>query len=392
MSRITRRSFIHFLGLPLASAALPAFGRSNEHPDIVVGMSAALSGPSARLGKGMRLGVETYIKRINDSGGIGGRRLRLVVLDDSYQADPVKSNMERLIDTEHVLAVVGSVGTAGATVAVPIANTRHVLLFGAFTGADVLRKKPADRYVINVRASYAEETDMMVRGLLKRGIRPQQIAFFTQDDAYGDSGYNGAVRAIEMLGYDEAKSLAHGRYPRGTLDIDEGLLAIIQARTRPRAIIMVGAYAACAKFIKLAKQLFPTTLFLNVSFVGSEALTEALGAAGDGVIVSQVVPHYDSHLPGTMEYRASLERYAPGAKPDFVSLEGYLVMKAFMAGLARVSGDPTRNSIVDAIERSGSIDIGIGVPLHFAPNEHQGSHNVWMTEIREGSLRPIEDW
>jgi ABC-type branched-subunit amino acid transport system substrate-binding protein len=389
---MTRRSFIGSLGLQAACAALPAFGRSNDHSDIVVGMSAALSGPSARLGKGMRLGVETYIKRVNDSGGIGGRKLKLVVLDDSYQADPVKSNMERLIDTEHVLAVVGSVGTPGATVAVPIANDRHVLLFGVFSGADVLRKKPADRYVINVRASYAEETDVMVRGLLKRGIRPQQIAFFTQNDAYGDSGYNGAVRAIETLGYDEAKSLAHGRYPRGTLDIDEGLLAIIQARTRPRAIIMVGAYGACAKFIKLAKQLFPNALFLNVSFVGSEALTEALGPDGNGVIVSQVVPHYDSRLPGTMEYRSALERYAPGSRPDFVSLEGYLVMKTFVAGLTRVAGDATRDSVVDALERAGTVDIGIGLPLHFGPQEHQGSHHVWMTRIREGTLTPIEDW
>jgi ABC-type branched-subunit amino acid transport system substrate-binding protein len=389
---ITRRFLLRSLAFSGAWAAAPPFARSNEHSEIVVGMSAALSGPSARLGKGMRLGVDAYIKRVNDSGGIGGRRLRLLVLDDSYQAEPVKANMERLIDGEHVLAVVGSVGTPGAGVAVPIANARRVLLCGAFSGADLLRKTPPDRYVINVRASYAEETAVMVRGLLKKGIRPQQIAFFTQDDAYGDSGYAGAVRAIEMLGYDEAKSLAHGRYPRGTLDIDEGLLAIIQARTRPRAIIMVGAYAACAKFIKLAKQLLPNALFLNVSFVGSEALTEALGTDGDGVIVSQVVPHYNSRLPGTLEYRASLERYAPGSKPDFVSLEGYVVMKTFVAGLTRVAAEPTRESIVGALEHAGTVDAGLGVPLHFAPQEHQGSHHIWMTEIRDGALVPIEDW
>jgi branched-chain amino acid transport system substrate-binding protein len=393
ISRVTRRSFLRSVGVSGAWAAMPSLARgAGDRPEIVVGMSAALSGPSARLGKGMRLGVDAFIKRVNDGGGIGGRRLRLIVLDDSYQADPVKANMERLIDSEHVLAVVGSVGTAGAGVAVPIANARHVLLFGAFSGADVLRKNPPDRYVINVRASYAEETAVMVRGLLKKGIKPQQIAFFTQDDGYGDSGYAGGVRAIEALGYDEAKSLAHGRYPRGTLDIDEGLLAIIQARTRPRAIIMVGAYAACAKFIKLAKQILPNALFLNVSFVGSAALTEALGPDGDGVIVSQVVPHYDSPLPGTMEYRAALEHYAPGSKPDVISLEGYLVMKTFVAGLSHVATEPTRESIVDALEHIGAIDIGIGVPLHFTPQEHQGSHHIWITEIRGGSLVQIDDW
>jgi ABC-type branched-subunit amino acid transport system substrate-binding protein len=282
--------------------------------------------------------------------------------------------------------VVGSVGTAGATVAVPIANARKVLLFGAFSGAAVLRKTPPDRYVINVRASYAEETGVMVRGLLKKGIKPQQIAFFTQQDAYGDSGYAGAVAAIEELGYADAKGLAHGRYARGTLDVEDGLLAIVQAKTRPRAVIIVGAYAACAKFIRLAKQLLPAARFLNVSFVGAEALTEALGADGDGVIVTQVVPHYGSNLPGTAEYRAALQRYTPGAHADFVSLEGYVVAKTFVAGLQRVSGDLTREAIVDAIEHAGALDIGIGVPLRFGPRDHQGSHHVWLTEIRNGEL------
>ncbi|HEY2379649.1 MAG TPA: ABC transporter substrate-binding protein [Terriglobia bacterium] len=393
ISPITRRLFLQAAGLCCGWAAVPSFARgTGDRSEIVIGMSAALSGPSARLGKGMKLGMDSFIKRANDAGGIGGRRLRLVVLDDSYQAEPVRANMERLIDAEHVLAVVGSVGTAGAGVAVPIANDRHVLLFGAFSGAAVLRKTPPDRYVINLRASYAEETAVMVRGLLKKGVKPQQIAFFTQDDAYGDSGYAGAVKAIEALGYDETRSLAHGRYARGTLDIDDGLLAIIQARTRPHAVIMVGSYAPCAKFIKLARQLLPNGLFLNVSFVGSEALTEALGADGEGVIVSQVVPHYNTPLPGTMEYRAALERYAPGSKPDFVSLEGYLVMKAFSSGLARVTAAPTREAIVDALEHAGTVNIGIGVPLHFAPEEHQGSHHIWMTEIRGGALVPIENW
>ncbi len=390
-SNLSRRSLMRALGLTGAYAACPAILRAAARGDreIVIGMSAALSGPSARLGKGMRLGIDTYLKKINDAGGVRGRRLRLVVLDDSYQADPVKANMERLIDREDALAIVGSVGTAGASVAVPIANARKVLLFGAFSGAPVLRKTPPDRYVINVRASYAEETGVMVRGLVKKGIKPQQIAFFTQQDAYGDAGYAGAVAAIEQLGFGEAKSLAHGRYPRGTLDVEDGLLAVVQAKTRPRAVILVGSYTACAKFIKLAKQLLPGARFLNVSFVGSEALTEALGADGGGVIVTQVVPHYGSSLPAVVEYRAALQHHAPGVPVDFLSLEGYLVAKTFVAALQRVQGELTRESIVDAIEHAGTLDIGIGVPLHFSKSDHQGSHNVWLTEIQNGQIAPI---
>lgn len=368
-----------------AAVSLPA-----ETPEIVLGMSAALSGPSAALGRGMRTGVEALLRRVNDGGGVDGRRLRLVVLDDSYQADPVRDNMMRLVDHEHVLAIVGNVGTQGASVAVPIATERKVLLFGAFSGAELLRKSPPDRYVINLRASYAEETDLMVRGLLKRGIRPQQIAFFTQKDAYGDSGFAGAARALNELGFTDTASLAHGRYERGTLDVEEGVLALIQARVRPRAVIMVGAYGACAKFIRLARQLLPSATYLNVSFVGSAALNQALGADGDGVIITQVVPHYDSNLPGVAEYRQALARSAPGTAPDFISLEGYLVAKAFVEGLRRAGANPSRERIVDAIESGGPIDVGIGVPLRYSRADHQGSHQVWLTVIRDGQLVPLE--
>jgi ABC-type branched-subunit amino acid transport system substrate-binding protein len=371
--------------LALAAGALNA----RAADDIVVGMSAALSGPSAALGRGVRTGIETCFKRVNAAGGVGGRKLRLAVLDDSYQAEPVKDNMLRLIDQERVLAVMGSVGTAGAAVSVPIADERKVLFFGAFTGAELLRKTPPDRYVINLRASYADETDRMVRWLLKRGVKPQQIAFFTQNDAYGQSGFAGAKRALEELDFHDVDGLAHGTYERGSLDVEDGVLAMLQAKTRPKAVILVGAYGACARFIKLSRQLLPDAMFLNVSFVGSLALRQALGPDGEGVIVTQVVPPLDSSLPGVAEYRRALSRYAPDAAPDFVSLEGYLDAKAFVAALRRAGDRPTRESIVDAFEK-GPIDVGTGSPLAYSRRNHLGSRRVWMTVIRGGRFVQLD--
>jgi ABC-type branched-subunit amino acid transport system substrate-binding protein len=384
--RLLLSASVATLVIVIAGIALPAQGPA----EIVLGMSAALSGPSAALGHGMRRGVEAYLHRVNESGGVGGRKLRLVALDDSYQVDPVKDNLDRLIDRDHVLAFIGNVGTQGAGVAVPIANERRVLLFGAFSGAELLRKTPPDRYVINLRASYAEETDVMVRGLLKRGIKPQQIAFFTQKDAYGDSGYAGAVRALRELGFDDAASLAHGRYARGTLDVEDGVLAMMQAKVQPRAVIMVGAYGACARFIRLARQLLPRAVFLNVSFVGSAALNAALGADGDGVVITQVVPHYDSALPGTVEYRQALAKYSPGEAPDFVSLEGYLDAKALVEGLRHAGQNVTREGIIDALEKGGPIDLGIGAPLHYSHEDHQGSHRVWLSTLKAQKIVPLE--
>lgn len=369
-------------------ALLPVRLPGQAAGDIVLGMSAAFSGPSADLGRGMRHGIELMLRRVNEAGGIGGRRVRLVALDDSYQADPVKDNMLRLIDRERAMAVIGNVGTAGATVAVPIANERKVLLFGTYSGADVLRKSPPDRYVLNLRASYAEETSVMVRGLFRRGIKPQEIAFFTQNDGYGDSGFAGAVRALNEAGFQDTQSLVHGRYDRGTIAVESGVMALVEARVRPKAVILVGTYSANARFIRLARQLLPSALFLNVSFVGSESLNQALGADSEGVIITQVVPPYDSPLPGVREYRQALARFSPAVPPSFISLEGFLAAKALVEGLRRASPNITRERLIDAME-SAPIDIGIGTPLRYTPKEHQGSHEVWLTVIRDGKFVPL---
>ena len=229
----------------------------------------------------------------------------------------------------------------------------------------------------------------MVRGLLKRGIRPEEIAFFTQNDAYGDSGYEGAAEAIRALGYPPFAH-THGRYERGTLDVEDAILELVQAKVQPRAIIMVGAYAATAKFIRLARQLVPKAILLSVSFVGASALTEALGADGEGVIITQVVPHWNSDLPGIAEYRQALRRFTPDAPYDFISLEGYLVAKTFMEGARRVRGRLTRESIIDAIEGLGTLDIGIGRRLTLSPTRHQASQDVWLTMIQNGALVSFE--
>lgn len=167
-------------------------------------------------------------------------------------------------------------------------------------------------------------------------------------------------------------------------------MALVEARVKPKAVILVGTYAANARFIKLAKQVVPSAMFLNVSFVGSAALNQALGADGEGVIVTQVVPHYDSPLPGVREFRAALARFAPEVPPSFIELEGYLAAKALVEGLRRASPNITRERLVDALE-SSPIDIGIGQPLQFGKAEHQGSHEVWLTVIRNQKFVPL-DW
>ncbi len=376
-----------YCGLALASENQLSAGKDK----IVLGMSTALSGPAAILGINMRAGVFTAISEVNRSGGMHGRSVNLISLDDGYEPSRTAPNMRKLIDEEQVLAVIGNVGTPTAVAAIPIANASRTPFFGAFTGAGVLRKAPPDRYVINYRASYAEETAAMVDGLVKfGGLQPREIAFFTQRDAYGDAGYTGGIAALKRHGLRDENIIIHSRYERNTLAVENALADLIMANPQPRAVIMVGAYAPCAVFITLAKKSGLDALFLNVSFVGAEPLAEKLGGDGNGVIVTQVVPHFEADLPIVNRYRKAIHLWDPSATPTFGSLEGYIAATIFFQALEDIEGPITRETVVTALERLGDFDIGLGQPLHFASDDHQACHTVWPTIIKDGKVVPFK--
>jgi len=218
-------------------------------------MSTALSGPAMDLGQNMLHGVQAGLARVNRAGGVNGRRLRLIVLDDGYEPARTAPNMRRLIEENGVLAVIGNVGTPTSIAAIPIAVQRKTLLFAPFSGAGILRRQPPSRYVINYRASYAEETAAMVDALIDRGgLRPEEVAFFTQRDGYGDAGFSGGIAALKRHGLKDEHRIYHVRYERNTVAVENALADLILAEPAPRAVIMVGAYAPCAKFIRLAEE------------------------------------------------------------------------------------------------------------------------------------------
>ena len=372
---------------PMASA-----GESVSQKNIVLGMSTALSGPAADLGKNMQEGVLAGFERANRLSGIRGRKLELLTLDDGYEPTRTAPNMRRLIQKEKVLAVIGNVGTPTAIAAIPIANQKKTLMFAPFTGGGALRKTPPDRYVINYRASYAEETAAMIDALISIAkLKPSEIAFFTQRDTYGDAGYNGGITALKRHGLKDEHKVMHVRYERNTLGVENALANVLFLRSPPRAVIMVGAYAPCAKFITLAQEADLNALYLNVSFVGSTPLARALGTKIQNVIVTQVVPHpVESSLPIVRDYQADLKALRSSASPTFGSLEGYIAARIFTYALDNLTVELTRESIVDTLERLGTFDIGLEEPLTLGPNDHQASHHVWPTILRDGKFVSFE--
>jgi len=356
--------------------------------EIRLGISAPFTGSAKELGNQMKLGIETAFNLVNDNGGIHGRQLRLVAADDGYEPMRAAESMKELYEKRQVFGFVGNVGTPTAVVALPYALERKALFFGAFTGAGLLRRDPPDRYVFNYRASYAEETDAVVRYLVKmRGLRPEQIAVFAQQDAYGDSGFAGVAKAMRALRGGNEGTILRLDYQRNTLDVDDAVARLRAHKIPIKAVVMVGAYRSCAKFIEKTRDLYPGMIYTNVSFVGSTALADELMLLGaryaNGVIVTQVVPAVDSYATAILKYKTALAKYFPGVLPDYVSLEGYVAGTLLLEGLKRASQQLDTEKLVEALEAVRDFDMGLGAPISFGPTEHQGSHKVWGTQLNE---------
>lgn len=348
------------------------------------GQSAAFDGPAGALGSGMRVGLMAAFAEANARGGVRGLTLELAGYDDGYEPEATIVNTRRLIAEDGVFALIGAVGTPTSAAAVPIAAEAGVPFVGPFTGAEFLRER-SNGHVINVRASYFQETEELVERLTA-DLGITRIAAFYQDDSYGRAGLAGIQRALDKRGMQLA---GEGTYERNTTAVRQGLLAI--RRAEPEAVIMIGAYRPCAEFIKLARQIKLDAVFANVSFVGSEALQQELGEAGTGVLISQVVPlPWDSSVPLVAAYQRALAAYDPSAKPGFISLEGYMVGRVAIAAIERIPGEVTREAFLRAVAGSGPIDLG-GVTLEYGDGDNQGMDQVFLTMIQpDGSFAAIE--
>ncbi|WP_233214946.1 ABC transporter substrate-binding protein [Rhodopirellula bahusiensis] len=344
-------------------------------------MSTALSGPAAELGINMRHGILAAFGEPETRKALPSTQLELIALDDGYEPARTAPNMHQLTGVHNVLTVVGNVGTPTAITAIPIAQKSNTPFFGAFTGASVLRTQDSSNLVINYRASYAEETAAMVDALVAKGIRADEIGFFTQNDSYGDDGFFGGLAAIRRHQPVKVSSVPHGRYRRNTSQVEEGLADLLMHQPLPKAVIMVGTYEPCSKLVRLARMNDFNPQFLAVSFVGADALQRSLGDMANGIIATQVVPHFDSDLRLVRDYRRAMQTYNSELPLSFVSLEGYIVGRILIKAVASIQGEVSRKAIAEALQRLGQFDIGLGSPLTLGPDDHQASKKVWPVLI-----------
>ena len=375
---IKRRQLIHSAaGLGLASLGVPVLAQQGK---IVLGQSAALSGPASALGQQFKLGAQLVFERVNARGGINGRPIELQSLDDGYEPERCAENTRKLIESG-VFALFGYIGTPTGVVALPIATAAHMPWVAPFTGAEALRT-PFNRYAFHVRASYFDETAEIVKQLTSVGIN--RIGVFYQNDAYGKAGLEGVNRALKPLAL---APVGLGTVERNTVAVDAAVKSILEKK--PDAIVQISAYTSCAAFIKAARKAGFTGTFYNVSFVGTQALAKELGSEARGVVVAQVMPYAFAPLtPLSGEFLAAGKTaFGDTFEPSYGSLEGYVAARAVVEGLRRGSNTTTPESLITGLEALREFNLG-GFFVDFSPTKHTGSKYVDLTVLTaEGRVR-----
>jgi len=364
--------------------ALAALGRAaSAEPGVSadrirLGQAAVFSGPAAQLGIQMRNGIKAYLDAVNEKGGVYGRKIELVTEDDRYESAVAPSATKKLLEEHKVFALIGYVGTPTGVAHLPVITQAKVPLVGMFTGAEALRV-PFNRYVFHVRASYYDETEKIVEQVVSIGGK--KIAVFYQDDAYGEAGRKGTELALERR---KMKIHSTGTVERNTVKVEAAAKAI--HASQPDAVVMVSAYTSIAAFVREMQKLGSGATFYNVSFVGSKALADALGKDGAGVAISQVVPFpWGTAVPVVKEYQM-LSKKAGFTDYNFSALEGFLSAKVMVEGLKRAGRNPTREGLVEALEKMHDVDLG-GFHVSYSPKNRAGSKFVDLTIIsRDGKF------
>jgi len=355
--------------------------------EILIGSCSALEGPSHFLGTETVTGAKAYLDMVNDAGGVDGRKLKLISYDDSYDPAKTESCFNRLME-QKVFALGFFVGTPTAVKYLPMAESNKIPLVGLFTGAQTLYV-PLRHWVVNVRASYFDETREQMDGLWGK-LGYKKIGVIYPEDPFGATVLEGVKTALKAHG---AEPVAVASYQRQTSQVGGAIDTV--RRANPEAVVVVGPANTVAPILQQSHAKGWKPLFLTVSFVGTDDLIQSAGSDAEGIVVTQVVPPYYLTESKTVAlYRRTLRKYYPSAQPNFVSLEGFVDAMVLVEGLKRAGKELTREGLIHGIESIHELDIGLGskLKLDYSAKDHKGFDNVIPTVVRGGRAVPFTDW
>lgn len=368
-------------------AGLLALGLNQAHAEvgvtdssITLGMSAPFTGPNGLYGMQMREAMLAHFDQVNRSGGVNGRKVELITIDDGYETERTLSNTKTLIQEKQVFALMGYYGSTPTTEAMnKVFGPAKVPLVGTISGAGTLREplstNPNSRYMFNIRASYADEAEAIVNQIVALGLK--NIAVFYQNDGFGKSGLEGVTNALKRA---NLAPVAVGTVERNSLDVAKATEAI--SKVNPQAVVMVTLYKPTAAFVKAMKQLGQFPMFLTLSPVGAEVLAQELGNDARGIGISQVVPYpWNDTIGVVRDYQRLLDKQKD--KFSYYGLEGYITARLMTEALKKLGKDVSREKLVTTLEGMQNFDLG-GFKVNYGTNNRLGSRYVELTVVGAG--------
>ncbi len=367
--------FIYFISL--------LFFSTLNAKEIKLGLSADLSGEISYIGINIKKGIESYFNKINKTSTTD---YKLIAYDDKYNPIKAAKNVKKLIKKDNVLALIGNVGTPTANVVIPLLEKEKKILFGAYSGGEILRNKALNKYVFNYRASYSQEAYSIMQKIYSLGIKPNEVAVFSQNDTYGDSGFKGVVKAYIEKGYS-IYEIPHERYSKGTLNIEGGLSKLLDWNRDFKAIVIVGVNEATEKFISYAKEDFPNAIFFVLSPVNLIDISKKLVKYKKDIYTTQVTPLLTSDLKAVQEFKEEFKNSFPKSSANLISFEGYLIAKLFVKYLENEDlNSLNTNRLLEIFNTKDSVDIGLGFSSDFMNNQNQYSDKVWFSNVKDEKL------
>lgn len=362
-----RRLFLNQSGrlALVAATANPWLSTAHASSSIVVGQSAALTGPQAGFGTAMRDGIKAALQAANRAGGVGGRPVSLVSMDDQGDKAKTEANVAALVANRQIVGVTGCTTRPCSEAAALLAASEGIALVGAFSGTPLLYGEKAAT-TFTTRASYERELQAIVRHY--RLLGAERFGFVHLEDARATN-----VPLLEsILAREGGRLTVTAGVDRKGPGQNTAAIKTLDAN-KPEVLIILANNAPLTGFLR---EYAPRTLVLPkmvISFVDREKLLADLGKDAPGVGFSVVVPEY------TKEKYTVVRNFLPEARAmniavTPVSLEGYITGLALLEGLRQARND-SRTGLIEGMARVGALDLGY-TSMRFSKSERTGSRFV----------------
>lgn len=341
---------------------------------VIVGIVNTTSGPTATTGIMSNAGPKVFFEKLNKSGGVNGRVIEAKYYDDGYEPVRAASETKKAIENHQVFVILNNNGTPTAKAVLPIIERARVPFLFPRTG-DLAVRDPFNRYIFNLRSSFATEMTELVAYVVDKE-KKRNVAILTQADVFGKVVQSATQKALKDKGIHDFS--ANGEVARNSVDVKAAYEII--AKANPDVVVLGVTQAAAVPFIKLAHRKGKKWRYLALNNL-NPIVTQLTHGEGDNLLISQVVPNpKTSDLLIARHFREDMLASGQEKSINFVAFEGYINAYFFAEALRSAGPKPTRENLIEAFE-SKEYDLG-GIKVRYSKTDHDGALPVLLTKIK----------